>query len=296
MKGDYEDWRREDFRDEETVIQARSGARADRATLRIGTSGWSYKDWEGPFYPEGTKPADYLRHYGLVFRTVEVDSTFYALPRESVVRNWAARSPEGFRFAAKFPRDITHEDGGLDRHDLARAFVERMGLLGEKRGPLLLQFPPRFRVDRLPQLAALLTALPPDARYAVEFRHPDWYCDTLLDLLREQGVAWVAGVGPDNPPRRPITTDFVYLRWIGDREIEVFDRVRVERRAELDRWAEWIDKQRRTIREIHGYFNNHYAGHGPASARALLSALGEPAPRAPSTGREQKTDQGELFG
>ncbi len=295
MKGEYEDWRREEFRDEETVLQARSGWDSERADLRIGTSGWSYKDWEGAFYPRGIKATEMLGHYGRVFRTVEVDSTFYAMPRESVVRNWAARSPEGFLFAAKFPRDITHEHDGLERHDLARAFVERMGLLGEKRGPLLLQFPPGFRVQRLPELARLLEALPSKASYAVEFRHEDWYCEALLCLLREHGVAWVAGVGPDNPPRRPVTADFAYLRWIGDREIETFDRVRVERRAELDRWAGWIEKQRLALREIYGYFNNHYAGHGPASARALLSALGEPAPRLPAPPPDPGSNQGELF-
>ncbi len=295
MKGDYEDWRQEEFRDEETVLQARGSRSGGRAALRIGTSGWSYKDWEGPFYPRGIKAADMLRHYGQVFGTVEVDSTFYAIPRESVVRNWAARSPEGFLFAAKFPRDITHENDGLERHDLAQAFVERMGLLGDKRGPLLLQFPPRFGVRHLPELTRLLEALPPDASYAVEFRHEDWYCEEVLGLLRERDVAWVAGVGPDNPPRRPVTAGFTYLRWLGDRDIEIFDRVRVERRAELDRWAEWIEKQRLALREIYGYFNNHYAGHGPASARTLLSALGQPAPRGPAPPPDPESDQGELF-
>jgi len=109
MKGDYEDWRKEEFVDEEEYLRGHQAPGAGLARLMIGTSGWSYKDWEGPFYPEGVRPADYLRHYGQVFRTVEVDSTFYAVPRATVVENWALRSPEGFRFAAKFPRDITHE-------------------------------------------------------------------------------------------------------------------------------------------------------------------------------------------
>lgn len=295
MKGDYDDWRVEHFRDEEEQLRARLGAGAPRAPLRIGTSGWSYKDWEGPFYPPGARAQDYLGHYGRTFGTVEVDSTFYALPRAQVVENWARRSPESFVFAAKFPRDITHEPGGLERFDLAAEFVERMGLLGAKRGPLLMQFPSRFRVERLPELARLLAALPGGARYAVEFRHADWHCEPVLALLAERNVAWAAGVGPQNPPVRPLTADFAYLRWIGDRSIERFDRVQLDRREELRGWAEWIEAQRERLREIYGYFNNHYAGHGPASAGALLGLLGE-APPPPPVDVQPPPDQGDLFG
>lgn len=295
MKGDYEDWRQEDFQDEEAYLRARSPEGAAGAQLLIGTCGWSYRDWEGSFYPAGTRAVDYLRHYCRVFRTVEVDSTFYALPRAQVVENWASRSPEGFVFAAKLPRDITHAEGGLARIDLAREFVARMDLLGPKRGPLLLQFPPRFRVERLPELARLLAALPDGIRCAVEFRHEDWHCDPVLGLLRERNVAWVAAVGPNNPPQRPLTADFAYLRWIGDREIEVFDRIRVERREELARWAAWIEARRQSLHTIYGYFNNHYAGHGPASARDLLTRLGLRPPE-PEADEAPPTDQGNLFG
>jgi len=266
--------------------------------IRFGTSSFSSKDWIGPFYPEGTDPSEFLRYYASQLDTVEVDATFYAAPRAMVVENWALRSPPGFVFSAKFPREFSHETGGLERSEAARAFVERMGLLGEKRGPLVLQFPPHFEPARLPALARFLEALPGEARYAVEFRHPGWHCEEALALLRERGVAWVAGVGPLNPPQRPLTADFAYLRWIGDRSLNVFDRVRVERGEEIRRWAEWIESVRERLHEVYGYFNNHYAGHGPASARELLQALGEPAPPPPSSEGPPpgKADQGDLFG
>jgi len=297
MSSERGDWREEPFLDEEEALRALRPQAARGARLLVGTSGWSYKDWEGVFYPVGAPAADYLAHYGRVFRTVEIDATFYALPRASVVENWALRSPPGFIFSAKFPREITHEAGGLERDELAQAFIERMGLLGEKRGPLLLQFPPRFEPERLPALARFLEVLPASARYAVEFRHPGWHSEELLALLAERQVAWAAGVGPLNPPQRPVTTDFVYLRWIGDRNLSVFDRVRIERGEEIRRWAEWIESVRERLHEVYGYFNNHYAGHGPASARELLAALGEPAPPAPPPAAPPKAPrgQGELF-
>jgi len=297
MSAEGGDWRDEPFQDEEEALRRLRPGGARGARLLIGTSGWSYKDWEGPFYPPGTPAADYLAHYGRVFRTVEVDATFYAAPRAAVVENWALRSPPGFVFSAKFPREFSHEAGGLERLEGARAFVERMGLLGEKRGPLVLQFPPHFEPGRLPALAGFLAALPGEARYAVEFRHPGWHSEEVLAMLRARGVAWVAGVGPLNPPQRPLTADFAYLRWIGDRGLNVFDRVRIERGEEIRRWAEWIESVRERLREVYGYFNNHYAGHGPASARELLQALGEPAPAPPAAAPSDKgkSDQGELF-
>ncbi len=297
MSSERGDWREEPFQDEEEALRPLRPQVDRGARLFVGTSGWSYKDWEGVFYPAGAAAADYLGHYGSVFRTVEIDATFYALPRAAVVENWARRSPPDFVFSAKFPRAITHEADGLARLEPAQTFIERMGLLGDKRGPLLLQFPPRFEPDRLPALARFLEALPAGARYAVEFRHPGWHCEEALALLTERGVAWAAGVGPLNPPQRPVTTDFVYLRWIGDRNLSVFNRVRVERGEEIRRWAEWIESVRERLREVYGYFNNHYAGHGPASARELLAALGEPAPPAPLPAAPPKADrgQGELF-
>jgi uncharacterized protein YecE (DUF72 family) len=295
MRPEKDDWRsEEDFMDEEAYFAARDAAPGDRAKsaqLWIGTSGWSYKDWLGSFYEAGTRPENFLRSYASSFRTVEVDSTFYAVPRSSVIRAWAERSPADFVFAAKFPRGITHEAGGLENGaGLTRLFLRRMALLGDKLGPLLLQFPPFFRIERLDALQTYLASLPREFRYAVELRHPEWHAEPVLELLARRNMAWASGVGPDSPPVRPLTADFAYLRWLGDRQIQSFGEIRLDRRAELQEWARWIEQQRERLREIYGYFNNHYAGHGPASARSLLAMLRQPAPPPPAE------RQGDLFG
>ncbi len=289
-----DDWRREeDFLDEESYLRRRSKAAPDpEPPLRffIGTSGWSYRDWQGSFYAPGTRSEAWLASYGSSFQSVEIDSTFYSVPRASVVEAWAERSPADFVFSAKFPRDITHEAGGLsDAAELTHLFLERMSLLGDKLGPLLLQFPPGFRVGRLDALRTFLEALPRKYRYAVEFRHTDWHSEEVLALLAHLNMAWTIGIGPDSPPVRPLTADFTYLRWLGDRQIESFGRVQIDRRAELREWARWIEEQRERLREVYGYFNNHYSGHAPATARAMLTLLGREAPPPPAE------RQGDLF-
>ena len=297
VMSERDDWRREDdFVEEEQYLRSRLGTEGEKrpepaARILIGTSGWSYRDWLGSFYAAGTRPEDYLRSYATSFATVEIDSTFYAVPKASVVEGWEEKSPADFIFSAKFPRDITHGASGLETGgDLTRLFLARMSLLKDKLGPLLLQFPPFFRAGRLEALRAFLEALPREFRYAVELRHAEWHKPEILDLLSGLNIAWAMGVGPDSPAVRPLTADFAYLRWLGDRQLEVFSQVQIERKDEIQVWAHWIEKQRRFLHAIYGYFNNHYAGHGPASARSLMAMLGLK-PAAPPAER-----QGELFG
>ena len=220
--GEKDDWRlEEDFIDEEDYLHAKMEPESAPLEILIGTSGWSYRDWLGGFYAPGTRPESFLQSYAGSFRSVEIDSTFYSVPKASVVEGWRERSPEDFVFAAKFPREITHEAGGLSSGgELALLFLKRMSLLEGKLGPLLLQFPPGFRPERLDALRVFLEGLPREFRYALEFRHPDWHSEELLDLLTRLGMAWASGVGPDNPPVRPLTTDFSYLRWLGERQID----------------------------------------------------------------------------
>jgi uncharacterized protein YecE (DUF72 family) len=294
MDGESE-WRIDrDLPDEEEVLKRRRLTRpAPGPAMRIGTSGWSYEDWEGPFYAPGTRPDQWLGEYARSFSSVEIDSTFYGVPREATVRTWEERSPAGFIFAAKLPRDISHEPKGLaPGSELLRSFLDRMALLGDKLGPLLIQFPPRFKpahADGGAILHAFLESLPQDFRFAVEFRDAAWHQPDVLELLAEKGIAWVCGVGPDSPPMRPLTADFTYLRWLGDRRIETFNAVVHDRRAELQEWAHWIEAHRERLREIYGYFNNHYTGHAPATAREFLLLLGQDPPPPPVQ------TQGELF-
>lgn len=270
--------------------------------VRLGTSSWSEKGWVGPFYPAGTAPRDFLAYYATRFDCVEVDATYYAVPRREMVLGWARKVPAGFALAGKFPRSIVHAGAG-PRPDGARvlahdhvaadrdAFLEAMSLLGDRCGPLVLQFP-YFARDAfaevgpfLERLAAFLEALPAGFRYAVEVRNRAWIGAPLLGLLRERGVAlvwadlpWVPH--PDGWPADldPVTADFGYVRLIGDRKVtdaltKTFDRIVVDRRDRLARWARFLEGVGARLSETFVFANNHFAGHGPATLAELATLL-----------------------
>jgi uncharacterized protein YecE (DUF72 family) len=250
--------------------------------IHIGTQGWNYDAWVGPFYPSGTRPADYLSIYARAFDTVEVDSTFYAIPPQKTVRGWADRTPPHFRFALKLPQEITHERRLRDSESTAHLFFDRARELGDRLGPILVQLGPDFGPAELPALAAFLPLIPDDLRVAVEFRQRGWIHEGILSLLRAHGVALALSDGRWIPRRTVValaqqpTADFLYLRWMGpDREIVDYSRIQVDRSRELETWAETIRQLPLQIREIYGYVNNHFAGHSPASARQLQSLLGQ---------------------
>ena len=151
--------------------------------IRLGTQGWNYDAWVGPFYPSGTRAGDYLSVYARAFSTVEVDSTFYAVPAAKTVRGWAERTPDDFRFALKLPQEITHENRLRDSADLAALFFDRARELGPKLGSVLVQLSPDFAPTELPALAAFLPLIPRDVRVAIEFRQRAWIYDGVLSLL-----------------------------------------------------------------------------------------------------------------
>ncbi len=253
--------------------------------LRLGTQGWNYDAWVGPFYPSGTRAADYLATYARAFDTVEVDSTFYAIPSERTVLGWAARTPADFRFALKLPQEVTHERRLRDAGEVLDAFVARARLLGPKLGPVLVQLGPDFGPDELPALAAFLPLLPGDLRFAVEFRQRGWITDGVLALLADHGVALALSDGRWVPRRwalrlaerfaaRP-PAPFAYVRWMGpDRSIVDYSRVQVDRAAELGAWGDALGALAGGGREVYGYVNNHFSGHSPQSVRELQRLLG----------------------
>jgi uncharacterized protein YecE (DUF72 family) len=248
----------------------------------IGTQGWNYEAWVGPFYPEGTKPVDFLRVYARAFNTVEVDSTFYAIPAASTLRDWASRVGDDFQFALKLPQEITHENRLRNVAPALDLFCDRARELGPKLGPVLVQLGPEFGPSELPALATFLPALPRDLRVAVEFRHRGWIHDGVIALLAEHNVAlaltdarWIPRKTMLSLAERP-TADFTYVRWMGpDREIVDYSRVQVDRSREIDAWAKVLPTIAGKV-EVYGYFNNHFAGHSPASARELQDRLGLP--------------------
>ena len=255
-------------------------AEDDHARIRVGTQGWNYSAWVGPFYPSGTHPTDFLVAYARAFDTVEVDSTFYAIPPAKTVRGWADRTPRDFQFALKLPQEITHERRLRDAGDLAALFFDRARELGTKLGPVLIQLGPDFGPAELPALVAFLPLLPPDIRFAVEFRQRGWINDGVLALLAEHDVAlaltdarWIPRKQMMQLATRP-TADFVYVRWMGpDRTIVDYSRVQVDRSRELELWAGVLWPLALKGHSVYGYVNNHFAGHSPESARELQRLL-----------------------
>ena len=252
------------------------------ARVHIGTQGWRYDAWVGPFYPAGTRPDDFLRIYARAFDTVEVDSTFYAAPEARTVRGWAKRTPAGFRFALKLPQEITHERRLRDCRDVAARFFDAARELGPKLGPILMQLGPDFGPRELPALTAFLDEVPSDVRLAVEFRQPGWIEGRVLEVLRAHRAALALTDGPWVPRETMLalaatpTADFAYLRWMGaDRSIEDYSRIQIDRTRELEGWSVAILDMLQRVTEVHGYVNNHFAGHSPQSARELQRLLGE---------------------
>lgn len=251
--------------------------------IHIGAQGWNYDAWVGPFYPVGTRAADFLAVYARAFDTVEVDSTFYAIPPASTIRGWADRVPDGFSFALKLPQEITHENRLRQVDDLLALFFDRARELGEKLGPILVQLGPAFGPSELPALATFLPKMPRDLHVAVEFRQRAWLNDGVIALLAEHNVGLVLSDARWIPRKTMLTlasrptADFSYIRWMGpDRELVDYSRIQLDRTRELDAWATVLPSLAARVEVVYGYVNNHFAGHSPASARDLQRRLGQP--------------------
>ena len=247
------------------------------ARVLLGTQGWSYPDWIGSFYPPGAKQEDYLPFYVEVFDSVELDTTFYHPPKPSVVRSWARHTHGTFRFAAKVPQRITHEARLTAMGEHLQEFAEALEPLESRLGPLLVQMPAEFTNDEGNRgvLDRFLAAKPADTRLAVELRHRSWHTPQVYDLLRRRSAAMAWTDWRDLPRVTEITADFLYVRWLGHREaIERYDRIQFDRSSDLDDWEKQIRAALPKVREVFGYFNNHWAGHSPASANQMKQRLG----------------------
>lgn len=262
------------------------------AEIRLGTQGWSYADWVGTFYPPEAKPSDYLQFYSRVFDTVELDTTFYSTPRPGLVRSWFDNTPDNFLFTAKLPQVITHEKHLKGARAELEDFIAAMRLLEHKLGALLVQLPPDFHAEELPSLHEFLDWLPGDISFAVEFRHRSWLRDDVVELLHGRNVAWCV-IDLYYMPRLPhVTADFSYVRWLGDRrKITQFDRIQLDRGEQMVKWAATLQEMAPQVRRIFGFYNNHYAGHSPASTNQMKSLLDLPAVEP----RSQWVQQDRLF-
>ena len=267
----------------------------DRAAqVRVGTMGWGYSDWNGGFYPSDAGSRDSISLYATAFDIVEIDSTFYGTPRENQVKQWGRSTPPNFLFCPKAPRLITHDMGLVDVMEPLKIFVRTMGLLGEKRGPMLLQMPPAFTHAQLPALQRFLPTLAeledPDARFAIEFRHRSLISPEVSALLAEFGVA-LANVDYALMPRRfEITADFLYMRLIGRHGAFPQHRERqADRSKDMERWAGALKANAARYRAAYVFCNNDYEGYSPATANTFKTLLGLPIHNPPTA------IQGSLF-
>jgi len=239
----------------------------------LGTSGWSYKDWIGPFYAE--KDRSMLRAYSKVFRTVEIDSTFYRYPSKGMVMGWVKYSPEGFVYSAKLPKLITHKKK-LDlnervEEDLQKfiELIEPLSLSG-KLGCILIQLPPKFQY-KPKELEDFFKILPTHIRFAVEFRDPSWMRQETWTLLEEYKVAYTIVDEPLLPPEIHVTSDIAYFRWHGHGTRPWYNyRYQVE---ELEPWIPRVKEAAEKVQRIYGYFNNHYHGYAVENCLQILEML-----------------------
>ncbi|NWG10688.1 DUF72 domain-containing protein [Candidatus Bathyarchaeota archaeon] len=243
--------------------------------IHIGTMGWSYNFWAGNFYPPETDASQYLTEYAKHFASVEVDNTFYRIPSEATLKRWHDQTPSDFVFSLKFPRVITHVKMLKNCEQETSVFIKRVSSLEDKLGPLLLQFPPGFGTAQFSLLESFLTNLPQKHRIAIEVRNKKLLNNDLYSLLnrKEAALAWVEG--QFIPLTDVITTDFLYVRWEGDRRKVngLLGKVEIDKYSDIKKWADRIGQLLDSSVEVFGYFSKYYSGHPPTDAKQQLRLL-----------------------
>ncbi len=251
--------------------------RPDHAPLRTGCSGWGYEEWRGGFYPAGLEAGSFLPEYARAFDTVEIDSSFYRAPGAQQCEGWYRNTPPGFLFTVKAPQSVTHERRLRDAEAPLREFYSGIAALREKCGPVCVQLPPGLRYEKdHGALEEFIGLLDPRFDHAVEFRHPSWFRDDVLTLLRDRNICSVWGTNQylDTPQEQ--TADFLYVRMIGDRSLTQFGSIQRDKAEEMQAWQEAISRVRAALPVRFVFFNNHYAGFGPASVNEFRRIAGMP--------------------
>jgi len=237
--------------------------------VRIGCSGWNYKDWRQSFYPKGLPARQWLERYAEAFDTVEINNTFYRLPKQSAVENWVKQTPSGFVFTVKASRYLTHIKRLTTVEEGVKLLYERIEPLAQspKMGPVLWQLPGNFQRDD-ERLRGALKGLP-KGRHCFEFRHPSWFCDEVYKLLRRHRVALVIGDTPERPfQTHELTAAWTFVRFhYGHR-----GRGGNYSQTELEEWAERIRDWRERV-EVYAYFNNDWKEYAVKNALELKKLL-----------------------
>ena len=252
-------------------------AEGSQERYRVGCSGWSYEDWVGPFYPKEAKPKDYLRLYSSVFDSVEIDSSFYRIPNQSMVAQWKKNTPENFVFCPKFPKKITHEYKLENVSSSLGFFYKTLAGLDAKLGPLVVQLPPSFKYDKgYPVLEKFLSseAKTKAFRHAIEFRHKSWFREDVYDLLRSNGVSLCWSMNQYASSPLELTSNFIYARLVGERDITKFSETQKDRSKEMKEMASAVKDSMGSVDDAFVFFNNHFAGFGPESVNEFRRLLG----------------------
>ena len=259
--------------------------------IHLGTSSFTAAGWSGTFYPAKLPSRDYLSFYAEHFHSVEVDSTFYACPSVNTVKGWKAKTPDNFIFSVKIPQAITHDKVLLDCASEMNEFLETISLLGPKLGPIVFQFPFfsrgvfRDRHEFLDRLAPFLKTLPSEQKFAIELRNKNWLDAEIANLLKDHRIALVLQdrswmPNPSELKFDPITADWTYIRWLGDRKgieaiTQTWDKVVVNRTEELSSWVDFCYQIKKRGVTTYAYANNHYQGHGPATIAKFIQLWSE---------------------
>jgi uncharacterized protein YecE (DUF72 family) len=263
----------------------------DQQKIRIGSCAWSFSDWRGVFYPPELPESRWLEFYANYFPAVEVDTTFHAVPAEDTVRRWVEMTPAAFRFTCKLPRHITHVCRLRDCAAELSVFLRAIEPLATKLQVILIQLPPSFVPrDGKSALAKFLAQLPRDFRFAIEFRHAGWHRPQFIRLIEKYRICWVwADTTPLNERNLapfeflPCTTDFLYLRLLGDYatkydvdggHVHRYEKLLWKREAALESWSLRIQRHLAGVRNIWAFAGNHFEGFAPETCQRIAQRLG----------------------
>jgi uncharacterized protein YecE (DUF72 family) len=272
----------------------------DQQKIRIGSCAWSFDDWRGVFYPLDLPESQWIEFYAGHFPAVEVDSTFHAAPAEATVHRWAETTPASFRFTCKLPRQITHICRLRDCAAELNSFLRAIEPLAPKLQVILIQLPPSLTpLDGKHALRKFLVQLPRDFRFAVEFRHAGWHRPQFIRLVEKHRICWVwADTTPLNERNLapfeflPCTTDFLYLRLLGDYatkydvdggHIHRYEKLLWKREAALESWSLKIQRHFADVRSVWAFAGNHFEGFAPETCQRLAQRFGFDLPLPPET-------------
>ena len=247
--------------------------------MNIGCSGWSYEGWKGNFYPKKMGNKDYLSYYSKFFKFVEVDSTYYHIPSRSTVRGWKDKTPDDFKFSFKFPKVVTHEKKLEEVAKPLSILFYSLEPLIDKTLTLLIQLPPFLSEKKgFNPLQEMIRHLDKRYKYSLEVRHSSWFNDDVYSFLRENNISLVWSVRDKLQSPSIVTSDQVYVRFIGDRSISEtdFGKVVKDRRKEMLEYVKQVrDTQDKNsnIYDVLISFNNHFAGFGPQSVNDFLKLM-----------------------